>query len=155
MIIKGGFTVCYVGSLVARTLTGPLALAAPPMSSRGRSQERLERPVLLCAGLGRILQQGFYKSEKRKRCDKESSSERTLGKHISQALYFYKQGDWDPEWLLMVTQTLNTKSGNLCYVAMRSVGRAAFQVWRSEFGSRPPALLPSATNSHHLFKCAT
>lgn len=67
---------------------GALAPATPPMSSRGRSPERLEFLALLCAGdRGVFLPQSFHKDKEREHCDKEPALEGHL-ENISQALYF-------------------------------------------------------------------
>lgn len=85
--------------------------------------------------ISEFVPQSVYKGKKKKHCDKESSAGRTLGRHISQALYFYKQGEWDPERLLMVVETSNTKSGELCYAKGLVWGEWFFRSHRTEFGS--------------------
>lgn len=128
-----------------------LAPAAPQMSSRGRSQARPEPPLLCGDSPGEFVLQSLYKGKERIHSDKDSSALRMLEEHIFKDLYFYKQGDWDQDWLLRVTQPSNTKSGNRGYVALGSLGRAAFQVWWTWVWILLPSLFPppSYLNSHH------
>ena len=142
---------------------GALAPSTPRMSSRGRSQGTRKSPwVALHRRPGRIRPAELLQRREEETLYKESSVGRTLRKHISQVLYFYK-GGWNPEWLLMVTQTLNIKSGKCRLAAVRGVWRVTFQApssWvRIPLSSplRPPRvpLGPLLPSFHHLLKCVT
>lgn len=94
-IIKVGFhqVIMLVCLLVACTPTGSPGSQHHRCPLGGNPRRDPSPGVALRGWPGRIVQQSFYKGKKRKYPHKESSAERTLGKHIQQAFYFCEQGD--------------------------------------------------------------
>ena len=115
---------------------GALAPATPPMSSRGQSPETRVPGIALRWWPGNVHPAELSRWWEREHCDKELSAGRTL-ESILLKPFISKQANWDPECLLMIIQTWNTKSLLCCKVWIAWLSKSN----RAEFGSLLPALV--------------
>lgn len=120
------------------------APAAPPMSSRGRSQQRPESPVFRRVARENCPQELLQRQEKETLWQKKSKCWKDTWRTYFSRLLFL---EWGPDQSLMITQTWNTNSGNLCFVPTQSVRGETFQVWKRSVRIPPPFLLPSLSTS--------